>query len=93
MKSETKEDPPDDPEIYLLCPHCGELFMTTEKTIACTIYRHAVLKSNMEQINPHSPKEECDRLIEQDLVYGCAKPFRVIKNENKEYIAIVCDYI
>ena len=81
-----------DIEIFLNCPHCNEIFMTTEKTIACAIYRHAVLKSNMEQINPHSSKEDCDRLFSEGLVYGCAKPFKIIKN-NGEYIAIICDYI
>ncbi len=85
-------DLPPDVIIYLDCPHCGHLFMTTENTLACAIYRHAVLKSNMEQINPHSSEEECKNFIDNDLIYGCGKPFRVIKKDNN-YEAIICDYI
>jgi hypothetical protein len=81
-----------DVEIYLNCPHCGLMFMTTERTIACTIYRHAVLKSNMEQINPHASKEECNAFLNSGLVYGCAGPFRIIK-VNGLYEAVVCEYI
>ncbi len=79
-------------EIILNCPHCGGIFITTEQTIACAIYRHAVLKSNMTQINPHASKEECNFLLNNDMVYGCAGPFRIIKNDAK-YFAIVCEYI
>ncbi len=85
-----------DENIFLTCPHCGDLFITTEKTIACAIYRHAAYRENMIQINPHETKEECDRLFTNNLVFGCAKPFKVIKKENNgstEYEAIACDYI
>ncbi len=84
-----------DIEILLPCPHCGYLFITTKLTICCAIYRHAVLKTTMQQINPHATKEECDRLVEENAVFGCAKPFRVIKKDNSadEYEAIICDYI
>ncbi len=79
--------------ISLDCPHCSCQFMVMENEIACAIFRHAIYKNTFEQINPHMPKEECDTLFEEGKVYGCAKPFRLEKNEEGEYIAVVCDYI
>lgn len=82
-----------DTDIFLQCPSCGDIFMTTEKTINCSIYRHAIFKNNMQQLNPHASKEECDRVIKENLVFGCAKPFKVIKNNENKYETVVCDYI
>jgi hypothetical protein len=78
------------------CPHCGEYVIVEQ--INCAIFRHGVLKSTMTQINPHLPKPQCDKLKEQDLIYGCGKPFKIILNENKncsdnKWMAIECDYI
>ncbi len=83
--------PSQDTEIYLNCPHCGNMFMTTEQSIACAIYRHAVLKSNMEQINPHASEVECQTFVNNDLIYGCGGPFRITKT-NGAYSAVVCGY-
>ncbi len=81
--------------ILLKCPHCQEIVEIVE--IACAIFRHGVLKSNLEQINPHSSKEECNKLIEDDLIYGCGKPFKIIQITNSEnvisYELVVCEYI
>lgn len=41
-----------------------------------------------EPINPHMPKEQCDELVKQGKVLGCAKPFRLIGNH-----VDICDYI
>jgi RNA-binding protein YhbY len=74
----------------VICPHCKESIIIEE--INCAIFRHAVLKINNQQINPHSSKDICDDLIEKKLIYGCGKPFQLIKKDNK-YEAIICDYI
>lgn len=81
--------------ILLKCPNCGNFFITAENDINCAIYRHAALKSNMEQIDPHMSKDDCDKLIKEGLVYGCAKPFKIIKKESLDfpYEAVKCDYI
>ena len=50
------------------CPHCKQ-FVIIEQ-INCGIFRHGVLKSNMNQINPHLPKPECDELANKNLIYG-----------------------
>jgi hypothetical protein len=81
-------------EAYILvfCPHCDNAIQIFRNEINCAIFRHGVLKSSGVQVNPHLPKIECDKLISQDLIFGCGKPFRLIK-DNENYKAEICDYI
>lgn len=88
------EDTADDIKnnIIVFCPHCHEVIIIEK--INCAIFRHAIFKSNLEQVPPHLDKKNCDLLIEKDLVYGCCKPFKLVQtNDDKLYEAIVCDYI
>ena len=78
--------------ILLKCPHCNEYILTYKKDINCKIYRHGVYKNNNKQIDPHSSKEICDKLFKEGKIYGCGKPFKLIK-KNDLYEAIKCDYI
>jgi phenylalanyl-tRNA synthetase alpha subunit len=72
------------------CPHCdGEIEV---ESINCGIFRHAVFKETNMPINPHASREECETLQNQNLIYGCAGPFRLILQDGV-YKAIVCDYI
>jgi len=80
-------------EIYVYCPHCNILILIYKNEINCSIFRHGVMKNNMQQIDPHLPKEECDRLAKDGLIIGCGKPFRLVTNKEEEYTAIKCDYI
>ena len=73
--------------IIVICPHCN--VPVEIEQINCAIFRHAVYKQNNQQVPPHLPKAQCDQLVEQNLVYGCCKPFRV----NHKNEAEVCDYI
>ena len=76
--------------VVVSCPHC-DTFVLIEQ-LNCKIFRHGVLKSNNTQMNPHASKAECDSLAQQDLIVGCGKPVRVVKNQNT-YVAEVCDYV
>lgn len=78
--------------IILNCPHCEELVLIYENEINCKIFRHGYFKSSMSQIPPHLPKNICDELVQNEQVFGCAKPFKCIKN-NDQYKLIICDYI
>ena len=71
---------------YVNCPHC--LLIVEIREINCSIFRHGVYKLNYRQIDPHLNKEQCDYLFNNNLIYGCGKPFRIIDN-----IAVICDYI
>ena len=80
--------------ILVKCVHCEDLIIINKKDFNCKIFRHGVYKSNNEQIDPQFCKEECDRLFNEGLIYGCGKPFKLIidKKEDK-YGTEKCDYI
>jgi hypothetical protein len=74
--------------------------MLIEK-LNCGIFRHAIFKDGSD-VPPHSSKEECDRFVELDLIWGCGKPFQIIEetssfigigDASKRHIAIICQYI
>ena len=87
--SEAKAEKPNE-EPILKCPHCEE-YIIIEK-LNCGIFRHGILISNGQQINPHESKQLCDDLFKKNLIYGCGKPFKIIQNGEKLEIKI-CDYI
>lgn len=71
----------------VVCPHCYQEVIIQENEINCAVFRHGIMKSNYQQIPPHAPKDVCDMLVKKDLIYGCGKPFTLIKqssvNSNK----------
>lgn len=75
------------------CPHCGLLFEVLESELRCRIFRHAVMRADMKQLNPHAPKVECDRVVREGLVFGCAKPFRIDGDPKSGYRVSICGYI
>lgn len=75
----------------IICPHCEE-FVSIEK-VNCGIFRHGVWKKNRKQINPHCPKDLCDLYYNKKLIFGCGKPFRIVKSIENQWIAEICDYI
>lgn len=77
-------------EFVITCPHCSD-YIIIEK-INCGIFRHAVLINTGKQIDPHANKEMCDNYIKKNKIYGCGKPYQIIKEEDT-YKAIICDYI
>jgi hypothetical protein len=79
-------------ELIFKCPNCLDEVIIFENEINCGIFRHAIYKLNGKQIAPHASKEECNELINNNLIYGCAKPFQIIK-KNNEWIIQKCDYI
>jgi hypothetical protein len=77
-------------DIVVTCPHCNLHIIILE--LNCQIFRHGVVISTGEQIDPHTSKTDCDDLVKKQMIYGCGKPFRVDKVENK-HIASICEYI
>lgn len=73
---------------YFECPNCHFLTSVPSNSINCQIFRHGVVKKDGKQIPPHLSKEECDRLVREDLIYGCGKPFRFDGKRVEK-----CDYI
>ena len=75
--------------IIVNCPNCNNPDLIEQ--LNCRIFRHGILKSNNTQINPHASKEECEYYINNDLIHGCGKPFRVL--ENNDFKTVICEYI
>ena len=75
---------------FFECPHCDQLIQVFRSEINCSIFRHALTK-DYSQINPHLPKDLCDKLVLEGTIFGCAKPFRFF-NGNPPYVED-CDYI
>ena len=75
------------------CPHCFQTIIIMKNEINCAIFRHGVLKSNGVQMPPHLEKRICDELVRQNLIYGCGKPFQLVKNDKNKMIPKICDYI
>ena len=74
--------------IIIECPHCNLLIIIYKNELNCKIFRHGIYKNTLEQINPHLNKNECDYLYENNLIFGCGKPFKIIN-----FKAEKCDYI
>lgn len=70
------------------CPHCNITIEVQKNQINCQIFRCGVLKSNGNQIGPHTCKAQCDLLKQQDKIWGCGKPFKFDGNKVQ-----ICDYI
>ena len=81
-----------DESIIINCPHCNDYIFIHPKELNCHIFRHGVFKKTGKQIDPHMKKDQCDYLAKHKLIYGCGKPFRIVKKDS-EIVAIVCDYI
>lgn len=48
------------------CPHCQRQVQIMPNELNCKIFRCGTFKHNGEMLNPHLPKEECDRLISEE---------------------------
>ena len=70
----------------IICPHCNEYVLIQE--LGCGIFRHGIMKDTFEQISSHASKEECEYLKNNDLIFGCGRPFRLIGHE-----VVKCSYI
>jgi hypothetical protein len=77
-------------EDAIICPHCQEPILIEK--LNCCIFRHGIMKDTLQQMDPHCPKEECDRLFLHGLIYGCGKPFKITKTDARICIEI-CEYI
>ena len=80
--------------LNIICPHadCKLSVIIDPREINCAIFRHGVYKKTGCQMSPHAPKQYCDQVFKQGLIYGCGKPFKLIKTDGK-IVAVVCDYI
>lgn len=87
-----------DQDYIFECPHCHGYVIVNRKEFNCKIFRHGTKKGEDnkgigEQVYPHASKEECDSLYQKNEIYGCGKPFRIIKTSQEQYTVEECGYI
>jgi hypothetical protein len=70
------------------CPYydCASAIEIVE--VNCAIFRCGVHKDTGHQIEPHLPKEECDKLKKDNKIWGCGRPFQLVNNK-----LVKCKYI
>ena len=73
------------------CPNCNE-FVLIEK-LNCKIFRHCVFKLSGIQIQTHATKEQCELYMAKKIIYGCGKPFKIVKDASDNFVTEICDYI
>ena len=78
-------------EIVVFCPHCKDPIIIEK--LNCCIFRHGTLIASGRQIEPHATKELCDFYVLRNKIYGCGKPFQIVKDEKGVLVAVVCGYI
>ena len=77
--------------LFFNCPNCDIEIIVHKTELNCRIFRHAVYKDTFIQVDPHLPEILCNKLIEENKVIGCCKPFEIII-ENKNFVAVKCKY-
>jgi hypothetical protein len=77
---------------FFICPHCEGSVIVHQQELNCRIFRHGVYQATMQQMNPHTPKEECDQLVATGQIVGCGKPFQVVEQDG-QLVAVICGYI
>ena len=70
------------------CPHCGMYIEIL--SIACGIFRCGQYKINGQQLDPHYSEQRCIFVVENGMIYGCGKPFKII---DKKTPPEKCGYI
>ena len=81
---------------FFTCPHCRDMCQVRHRELNCRIFRHANFKSRRGFVNPHAPREECERWVRQGLIFGCGKPFRFVgpaDGNSPENRVEACGYI
>ena len=61
------------------CPNCKESVIIDPKDIRCGKFVHAIYKTNMKPVNPHSKPSFIQKLIKSNKVYGCGSFFTLNK--------------
>ena len=80
-------------EIYVSCPNCSLPILIMKKDINCAIFRHGIFKKNHKQMDPHTSREICTFLAKNNYIFGCGKPFKLVRKNDVDYSTEKCDYI
>ena len=56
------------------CPWCNIGIFIDE--VNCGKFICGVSRESWHQVNPHAPKQHCDELVRDGLIWGCGRPFK-----------------
>lgn len=79
--------------LHVICPHCEAGIEVPVLALNCAIFRHGVFIDTFEPVDPHAPRELCEWLVANGLIYGCGKPFTIIQDASGLVSAIKCGYV
>jgi len=78
-------------EMVITCPHCKDPILIEK--LNCGIFRHGTIIQNGRQMNPHETMEMCEFLFANKKIYGCGKPFQILKTSENTFQIVICGYI
>ena len=67
------------------CPWCDICIVI--EAVNCGRFVCGVLRETGHQVNPHAPKQHCEQLVRDGLIWGCGKPFKFVGGVLKK-----CEY-
>ena len=70
------------------CPHCSLPITLTSDFTDGEIFVHGKMKKNGQSIKNGLPAEWYQYLRDNNLVYGCAKPYIVVRHNSVYYEAV-----
>jgi hypothetical protein len=75
-------------DIVVHCPHCGLPAPVTAADIDKGALYHGTLKKNGRRLRDRVPAEWVQYLYDNDMIYGCGKPFFVIRKSSIQFEAV-----
>lgn len=72
-------------DFYINCPHCDDIIYITK--IKCAMFLHAVDKTTMKQLSPHSKWYQVDKLKRDGNMVGCGERFWLQTDHNGTIIS------
>ena len=75
-------------DIVVHCPHCGLPAPVTATDIDNGAIYHGTLKKNGRQLRDRVPADWVQYLRDNDMIYGCGKPFLVVRKSSIQFEAI-----
>ena len=74
--------------ITVHCPHCGLLAHVRSGEADKGVLYHGIIKKNGHRLANNLPADWYQYIRDNDIVYGCAKPFILVRKSSIQYEAV-----
>ena len=72
-----------DGNLIFNCPHCDKYIIIPLSSLnGNENFIHAIFINNYEQVDPNLTEIECQYLLENNMVFGCCKKFKIIRQND-----------